>query len=782
MAAKPSVSKSPPPPPPPTQVSPGDRLQNPTFSISVDSASGRERIIRKPLKFKTETPPPPPPTVSLSKSARQHSPTRYAGTRIGGGFHVDNVDTYKAEISRLSLLESSLRSEMHNINLEKNGWMEKAQDLERALTVKEAELYSMTAKVKELESTNAVRGSLRKILSNEDGESVIPMDQLQRIEKEMAEQEKLLAGYQHENEKLMEKLRLADKKTDQVREDMYKASMRTGFEDTKQQTPKLAGDELRRLLKAEEAVESLDKELEEQKQSNAKLKAELVELRDEKPTSSTEEALNSLRNELAEARYEHLSEAKALKEKLAWYAENQALINANEELIDKQAARISELESNLGTSPAKTGRPKVSLPQDLKRIRTLEKQVKELDEALRKRNPNCLANLILAAGPSDSEKQTRRELRQKVAELEDELEKREGRFSSRIRTLRQEHERVKVRYERLLETSKAQEENIDASNHHFSPVTDSKIASLEQELVRVRDFYRKKLEDQSKKSSMALRSAKRDGTAGLTPSLQSMQRDADKLRAAKIALEARVEELEMQLDSRGKKPVAQSNKKVEHLENKLERISNENAQLKRDMDGLLSKKQMPTRRMEGKVKDDNEDGEDSVLVEIIEQVEASESKDSKLENEEYSLQKALKKSQEERAHISKKLQQVIDENALMNTRWEQALRRSEQAVERLHVANLELEAQLQEAKKDLNTPQTPSMLQHQALARKLEDMEQKFRARERELELLVQQVKHAADIDLQTAQTKYDMVLADKDREILRFRRELDELISALQQ
>jgi len=60
-------------------------------------------------------------------------------------------------------------------------------------------------------------------------------------------------------------------------------------------------------------------------------------------------------------------------------------------------------------------------------------------------------------------------------------------------------------------------------------------------------------------------------------------------------------------------------------------------------------------------------------------------------------------------------------------------------------------------------------------------MEQKFAARERELELIVRQVEHRSELDLQEEKARHAALLAAKNNEIMRFRLELDSLVATLQ-
>ncbi|GBG23861.1 Centrosomal protein of 162 kDa [Hondaea fermentalgiana] len=762
--------------------------------------------------------------------------------------------------------DGSLQHQVHELRLELAASKEALHETERALAqskmrerelsttvdAQKAEIFGLHAELKDTRSTNAVRGSLRSIL-RESTENTLPREELMRIEREMAEQDRLLIGYQKENEKLVAQLDKAEARAEEVRESLYRANMRATRDLNSQsgveQGHNDVGADLRRRLAADEKIRALEEEVEDLKRrlaSRRRAEEKTASLASSEPHTSNEESprelIQELRKELAEARFEHLREAKALKEKLAWYVENQQLLEEHAAVIEEQRERIRVLEtgkendasskSSVALVPvsASSRRPKQSLPSDLKRIRTLEKQVRELEEALRKRNPDCIANLILAAGPTDAEKETRRELREQVAALKEELESKAKMHASRMRSLRQEHERVKVRYERLLDEKRGSEGRPSSSSstgapspskhshmpsHHQDAHQDNpsgtpslsgeaRIQQLEQELVRVREFYRKKIEDLSKKSSTALRAARREGP--VPPATASAQRDLDRLRAAKTALEARVEDLEAVLST------DKSRRALASLEARLSSAQEENASLKATLEHFhgqsrAQQEESPEDPATDHPRPELDDGNDvrpprDTGMSDEDANDVASDGDNDVDEETSALVAFLReqkpaqrkpaaartrgkvddaKPQDQSLALRAKVQVLEAENARVAARWTAALERSEDAVRRLRLANEELEARLHEAKRQLDEPLTPSMVQQQALTRRLNDMEARFQARERELELIVHNVKHRAEMDLHAAQSRFDAALATKNAEIRHFRAELDALLSAAQ-
>jgi len=749
-------------------TTPGEN--DPTHEDSVTTQEAVKRIfwsgIQPPSAGSTNDdniPPPPPPLspqqYSLSKNDRLIEKSVKPLKALPPPIHVKSIHIKKQlpveENKKMKLFASSLEAELEAITKEYHKAVDRIQELETQHDSQEAEIFQLQASLSDISSTNAVRASLQRVISSDT--NAVPKEELLRIEKEMAEQDRLLAGYQKENEKLVLQLRQAEEKSIHMRDTMYKASLRAGLEE--QHFP-VQADELQRKLRTEQELESLRNELSFMREDNIKkvtkyrdqvrdltlenesLSKKLAASHFATPTSENTNLMESLRTELAQARLEHLEEAKRLKEKLVWYAENQQLIMANEDVISNLKEEIVSLKSGKPQSHHDKENRRSSVA-DIKRIRQLEKQVTELEEALRKRNPDCIANLILAAGPNESEKETRRELRQKVSGLEEELKNQEKTFNGRFRTLRQEHERIKLRYELLVEQDNNNNSKMKPEMFQGPIKTtdkEARIVALETEIVRIRDFYRKKIEDLSKKSM-------RKGVVG---PVSIGQRDNDKLRATNIALESRVEELQSQLDTFYGKGVKISPCDLEE-------------------DNRALRKQLQKIRIEEKREVETKSREAPEM-------------QNEQESEEKSLRKKLMASIKQNEALADAIKIMKSQSNYSNEEhWTRALERSEEMVHRLHSVNSELEAQLREAKKQLGVPTTPSMLQHQTLYRRLEDMELKFSSRERELQVIVQQVQHRSEMDLASAEKKFQVMLQTKNEEIQGFRKELNELMAAVE-
>ena len=87
---------------------------------------------------------------------------------------------------------------------------------------------------------------------------------------------------------------------------------------------------------------------------------------------------------------------------------------------------------------------------DAKKIQDLQRQVKEMEQILKRRNPNALPTLIMAAAAApDNTQQGNRSaytevLEKRVKKLETELERKDGEADTLLRGVEQKYNSVKV--------------------------------------------------------------------------------------------------------------------------------------------------------------------------------------------------------------------------------------------------------------------------------------------------------------------------------------------------
>ena len=418
-----------------------------------------------------------------------------------------------------------------------------------------------------------------------DGMIHISAKDLQKLHVEIESQEVLITGYQKENEKLVARVKelesaeqtritkfieqqeVLNKEVNRLRntkhasDDMPVSSI-DGKEDIMQSTHGSSSGNMKRSaavlqqeLEAAALVRNMKERLGEEKAAFAlrekELKTTIEKLRGENRQLITEHrfgtagdrrAMEDVAAAVAEERRGYAKEMSELRSKLAWYAENQDLLDKGED--EKKHLRETLLALRKELRRVKCGGgggtdedPDASLvtvrarattarhPGDIKRIKELETTVKDLQDSLQKRHPDSVSSLIRAATVSESveARQTARD--KEVAILKREAHQAKEEMETRLRGLRQEHESVRVRYENRLrnltdELARARNSNYTssegvtsgspprntqllapaASKQHLGESGDlaaanSRVRELEDELERVRAFYTKKVEE-----------------------------------------------------------------------------------------------------------------------------------------------------------------------------------------------------------------------------------------------------------------------------------------------
>ena len=373
---------------------------------------------------------------------------------------------------------------------------------------------------------------------------ILSKEAYQKLRREIDTLDKLVDGYQKENEKMLItmkeirsqeaqwKAKFFDEREELNRElNMYRNAAPQGPNITRK-SAELLKEELEkdalvrnlreRVAEAESGAGTREKELlqtvdrlrDENKQLAVEIKRITLDFQKNETT-----ALSAAKEELRKIK----DEAENLRNKLIWYAENQEIIdNGEQERQDlshdlsvckrelkalgvdlssldlrirgnMKAAQLVPEESISSALTAVKKSPVVSKPlkinrnpADIKRIKELESLVKDLKEAIVKRHPDSLSALIQAANASDSTQLDRKAKENELSALKEELVRVKEASEKKIRALRQEHEKIKLNYE---QKNNAGGVGIDTSSTNRLPRTKAPITnikSLPKALERIR--------------------------------------------------------------------------------------------------------------------------------------------------------------------------------------------------------------------------------------------------------------------------------------------------------
>ncbi|TMW68618.1 hypothetical protein Poli38472_006086 [Pythium oligandrum] len=425
-----------------------------------------------------------------------------------------------------------------------------------------------------------------------------------RLRKEIEIQERLIQGFQRENEQLMQQLKQIqrDVKYDVHKEnEMLKRELKSIREGREGTHPHVSSDDIQdkfsyhasveARLQAEAQVIALKEELTTQRlRFQAKISELAIELEkvkkakievecryegvDLEKVESETRHVKRLEHDLQLQRTEHEHTVASLKKKLDWYMENQRLLDEQDERMSALRAENKALKSELRTyqssalsstasNPATPAKPSVvgkanRSAADIRKIRELEARVGDLEEALRKRHPDSLVSLIAVSRKSEEESrihQMQEEHERRVAELEEELEILQLSNEKKLKSFRQQQEKLVHQFQKhisVLESRLEQQQSrraavMKSTRKAQTPPSDSN----ESELGRVRQFYAGKIKELERKWEAKYRSLRTQNAAstptrpgGSVAELHTAGSDASKtISALQSQLRAKESEL-----------------------------------------------------------------------------------------------------------------------------------------------------------------------------------------------------------------------------------------------
>ncbi|XP_007949716.2 centrosomal protein of 162 kDa [Orycteropus afer afer] len=353
------------------------------------------------------------------------------------------------------------------------------------------------------------------------GETTDPVteEKLKQIQKEIQEQETLLQGYQQENERLynqVKELQEQNKKNEEqmfrenqsllselasLKEQMHKSRFPSRVVEDSEPTRNQSFTEvLAELRMAQKEKNSLLEDIKRMKQEKQALEVDLEKMKKER-----DQAKDQIAYATGEKLYEikileetHKQEVSRLQKRLQWYAENQELLDkdalrlkeANEE-IEKLRAEIEKLKAESGNPSIQQKLRLKDRAVDAKKIQDLERQVKEMEGILKRRYPNSLPALILAASAAGDtmNRNTVEFMEKRIKKLEADLEGKDEEAKKSLRTMEQQFQKMKIQYEQRLEEQEqllAYKSKEASQNQHDNS---SVVKALEKELSDVKEAH-----------------------------------------------------------------------------------------------------------------------------------------------------------------------------------------------------------------------------------------------------------------------------------------------------
>ncbi|XP_051880397.1 centrosomal protein of 162 kDa isoform X2 [Pristis pectinata] len=749
------------------------------------------------------------------------------------------------------------------------------EKLKEKLEMKEEELVGKNEELKKLPQLNEEIYMLQaKLCSLETSKKKLIIggildpvteEKLKLIEKEVQEQETIIQGYHQENERLytqVKELQMANKKNEekmftesrhlmteirQLKEQLKKNNMKQASIHDMQSSEQIKNQNIADLLSQlkvsqKEEVKHTE-EIKKLKQEKQALEVDLEKMKKECNTAK-EQLTNTSGDKDFEMKImeeQYKQEILRLNKRLQWYAENQ-------EMLDKDAARLKaanvEIEklkeqiqklaadSKVRNSPPEKRAKGRAL--EAKRIQDLERQVKEMEEIIRRRYPNSLPALIYAAASiPDTSSETEGKLHSRVflenriKKLEADLEGKDEEAKKCLRAMEQQFQKVKIQYEqRVSELEKLLTHKL-INEKEILDDPDPKMKILEEEIFKLKEAHKSKenrLRGDIEKLKNQLYQAE----------LKLMEREESSLRMVDQHMQntfqqAKIEKLNLEL--------AAKNREIQELSKTLERLQTERRVLlnnkvpadKHDARQKSTKKSKKSKEstvsfpatFDEKAYQPNDFSgshisevlkENDMLKNNIErlslEMDQQRVKLAQFENEARRAQDvvsehvaALKASHQQEIeqiltqhaleHSSSKVAELankITAQEVMMKHLREQINELQKDHEALSLAKLREEtlqtqmAKLLEELREAKENHSPEMRHFVALERKIQKMELKYAQREQEFQQLIQKARHSADAEQLQEVEKWKKLAQLKNHELENFRTELDSILDVLRE
>ncbi|XP_019735642.1 centrosomal protein of 162 kDa isoform X2 [Hippocampus comes] len=405
------------------------------------------------------------------------------------------------------------------------------EELRGQLTQKDKELQLMKQQKEELQQHNYVLQS--KLHSAEEASKKLRLTEkadpttektLQQIEKEIRDQEMIIQGYQQENEKLYLQLKAQRSKSAADEQAMFHENQRLESEllFTREQLSKSS-------CSLDHRIKDLLADLNTSQMNEAKLSEDIHRLRQENQALHLDMELIRKERDMAKAQTVSTSvtvpedtyreEVAALKKQIQWFTDNQEVLSRRDAARLKAATaeidRLKEQVENMKTQVGKRNSVLHSKEKrvDLKRMKELELQVKQLEQTLRSRNPNSLSALIAAAATTDTKgdvatgiklasNDINTLLERRIQHVEAEMERHDEEAKHNLQSMEKQFQNTKLRYEHQISELEQQLKYKQEGAAISASGTESWMSQVERmkvELQQVQEAYEQKetiLQDQ----------------------------------------------------------------------------------------------------------------------------------------------------------------------------------------------------------------------------------------------------------------------------------------------
>jgi hypothetical protein len=403
-------------------------------------------------------------------------------------------NSVKQQISQLEERLKASETALSTVREELASERTKSQQNSADLVLWEQEKLNLTVEINNLRA-NSHAVSYREMIAAGGAleKGLFEAKEREKIQNELKNMETLISGLNKENQRLTQELRTQS--TSRKGAEHYLFNENHSLKQENQALQAKVSSLQANLhsnsdLAAQKMIEKLQIELDLVKNQSAgekgELRMELDKLREQGIFSEGRKAgqlhshSNSSGNLIEKSLFDDLQrahevlhlqkekEVNGLQAKLLFYIENQQIIDdfsAKEKQYKQKVDNLNQKVAYLTNLLPKSAKTKLesapnsaeelnfaqkSKASDLRKIKSLEKHVSELQNVIKHNNPDSIAHLLSAAKSSSEENEAVIELKQLNEQLSQQLAAKDEELQQKMRALRQEHDKLRAMYEKKL--------------------------------------------------------------------------------------------------------------------------------------------------------------------------------------------------------------------------------------------------------------------------------------------------------------------------------------------
>ncbi|XP_053880185.1 centrosomal protein of 162 kDa isoform X2 [Malaclemys terrapin pileata] len=516
------------------------------------------------------------------------------------------------------------------------------------------------------------------------------------------------------------------------------------------------------------------------------------------------------------------------------------LKDAKEE-IEKLKLQVDNLRTEAGNQSVQQKKRLKDRAADAKKIQDLERQIKEMETILKRRHPNSLPALIYAAaaaseggGDISAKSNTIDFLERRIKKLETELEGKDDEAKKSLRAMEQQFQKIKLQYEqRLVELEELlayklmnEPQKLHDSKASFTAIEQELRSLKENHQITVKHLQTEIENLKNQNSQLELKKCERD------EDLQTIEYQVEQAHA-----KARLVRLNQELITKSRE-IQDLTKTVERLQKERRTmLSNHNSSDKEKSTEILKKDILATSKRNASTSEPFPDTLDDKIYQphnfadshISEVLQENARLKDELERLSLEMSQQRVKSQAALAHSESNIRRTKDDTAEyiaalrashqrevekilcqhavehsaskvaeLNSkisRQEILIKHLQEQVNELHrdqealavsqtreeILQKEM-AKLLEELREAKERQSPEMKHFLCLERKIKYMEIRHAQREQELQQIVQQTRHVAEVQQTQEVEKWKKLAQLKNQELEKFQVELDSILDVLRE